>query len=186
MTDKEMSLSSSNTTVIDVHYSNWKKTIIATASGTDQQLYTTNAKNAREHTITNASNQIIGSACIHQWRARIDVQTLGSNGAMNDFEINNDKILELGSPRYTSPAFDGQRMEWNNKARAKSIIYTLINGQGLALARFESDPKTKIGKLEVTDAVSGEVQINEIVVTLLALLVRKLTTIEVGTIVAIT
>ena len=104
----------------------------------------------------------------------------------NTFEITNDKILELGSPRYTSPAFDGQRMEWKNKARSKNINYTLIDGQGLALARFESDAKTKIGRLEIVDAVTEDAKTNEIVVTLLTLLVRKLTTIEVGTIVAVT
>ena len=77
-------------------------------------------------------------------------------------------------------------MEWNNKAKSRNIIYILIDGQGLALARFENDPKTKNGRLEIINAVTEDVQINEIVVTLLTLFVRKLTTIEVGTIVAIT
>ena len=184
--EKEWSATSSNTTIMDVHYSNWKQSVVITSSDTSQQLYTMKADDHRNHTITNAGNQTIGSTCIHQWRARIDVRTLSSNGAEHTFEITNDKIFELGSPRYTSLAFDGQKMEWNNKARSKNIIYTLIDGQGLALARFESNPKTKIGRLEIIDAITEEAQTNEIVVTLLTLLVRKLTTIEVGTIVAVT
>ena len=185
MTDKDHLATSSNNRVMDVHYSNWKTSIVVTASDPEQPLYTIKASNAREHTITNDSNETIGTAYVHQWRARLDMKTLSSNGVENAFQIQNDGFLG-GSPYYTSPAFDGQKMTWNNKARSSKIIYTLIDGQGPALARFESDPKTKIGRLEIVDAVTEYVKTNEILVTLLTLLVRKLQTIEVGVIVATT
>lgn len=99
--------------------------------------------------------------------------------------MRNDKIM-VGSPRYTSPAFGGQVMTWKNKAMSNKILYTLIDEQGLGLAKFESSPKTRIGKLELADTVTTEDQLSEIAVTLLTLLERKLRAIQISYIAAVT
>lgn len=102
------------------------------------------------------------------------------------FELHNSAGVLGGSPKYTSPAFAGQEVTWKNKGMSRKIIYTLIDGNGVAIANFESDPRNKIGKLEITGEISGEERLNEVVVTLLALLVRKLKNIQAGYIAAIT
>lgn len=91
-----------------------------------------------------------------------------------------------GSPKYTSPAFGGQELTWKNKAMSRKIIYTLIDGSGTAIANFESNPSNQVGKLELTEAIFGEEKLNEVVVTLMALLVRKLKNIQAGYIAAVT
>ena len=176
---------SGSSSTFEVHYKDWTSKLSVHPSGTDQQLYFMNTKGCtRQYTITKGSDQLIGSFKLHTISSRIDVETRSEEGIGNTFELRNDKIL-VGSPRYTSPAFDKQLMVWKNKAMSSKIIYTLIDGNGQALANFESSPKTKIGKLEILDVVVGNDKINEIVVTLLALLLRKLQTIQASTIVAI-
>ena len=66
MADTDLSLTSSHPRVMDIHYSHWKKSILVTSSDTEQHFYTKKADDHRNHTITNSSNQIIGSACVHQ------------------------------------------------------------------------------------------------------------------------
>lgn len=102
------------------------------------------------------------------------------------FEIHNTMGVFGGSPRYTSPAFDGEEVTWKNTAMSSKIIYTLIDGKGRSIARFDSNRKTQIGKLELMDEVSGEEKLNEIAVTLLTLLHRKMRAIEASYIAAVT
>ena len=100
------------------------------------------------------------------------------------FEIHNSRSVLGGSPKYKSPAFGGNEMVWKNKAMSSKIIYDLIGSDGVALAKFQSDPRSKIGKLEIGE-ITGEERINEVVVTLLTLLHRKMRCIQAGVIAAI-
>lgn len=104
----------------------------------------------------------------------------------SSFEMHNSAGVLGGSPKFTSPAFEGQEVTWKNKGMSRRIIYTLIDGRGVAVANFESDPKSRIGRLEISGEVVSEEMMNEIVVTLLTLLVRKLKNIQAGYIAAVT
>ena len=90
-----------------------------------------------------------------------------------------------GSPKYHSPSFDGTDVTWRNKAMSTKIVYDLLDGRGTTYAKFQSNPKTKIGTLELGD-VTDEDCINEIVVTLVSLLARKLRNIEMSYLAAVT
>lgn len=110
---------------------------------------------------------------------------LGARNNDKTFEVRDDRKM-LGSPTYVSSAFSGQQMTWKNKPWSNKIAYTLIDGKGLALAKFESSPKTQVGKLEITKEVSSMEQIDEIALMILTLLRRKLQAAESATIAAVT
>ena len=185
--DEQPSMSSVfSTRVLDVDYKYWRKNISITDSATGRRLYSLGVD--CRHSLLSAINeygQAIGSSKVHSWSSRIDVQMTSTKDVSTTFDMRNRGILG-GSPYYTSPAFDGQEMTWKNKAMSRKIIYTLIDGQGMALANFESDWKTKIGKLEVLPSITEEERVHEIVVTLLALLYRKLLSIQIATTTAVT
>ncbi|KAL9114413.1 MAG: hypothetical protein Q9227_001494 [Pyrenula ochraceoflavens] len=186
MDDKTFIPSSSSSRIMYVHYKDWTTSIIVRVSGTEKQLYTLYGNGCgRQLTVTDASDQQIGLTKIHAISSRIDVETRSESGTRNTFEMRNDKVV-VGSPRYTSEAFAGQVMTWKNKALSSKIIYTLIDGQGTTFAHFESSPKSKVGTMEILNNVAMDDQVNEIVVTLLTLLYRKLQAIRTGTLVAIT
>lgn len=66
------------------------------------------------------------------------------------------------------------------------IIYTLVDNKGMGVAKFESDPRTQIGKLELTHEAVEEQRLNEIAITLLTLLHRKMRNIEASWVAAVT
>lgn len=176
---------SSSVRTMDVFYKNWMSVIVVSAPGMIQPLYTLSASRCgRQLTILDATDQQIGTSTVHSTTSRIDVECRAENGVTNTFEIKNDKGI-IGSPRYTSPAFGGQQMTWKNKAMSYKIIYTLVDEQGTKLAYFESAPKSKLGRLELLAQGMENDKINEIMVTLLSLLHRKLQTIWTSNYVAI-
>lgn len=167
-------LDSSSVLTLTVDYAAWRRgsTIL---DPTGQAIFTshTNGSYSTRLEVSNNRGQLIGTSKSSNWSSKIDVNLPGTG---QDFEIHNSGSVFGGSPGYTSPAFNGAKVVWKNKAWSMKIIYTLIEGNGQAVARFESNPKTQLGKLELTsEAVAGgDQRMNEIVVTLLTLLQRKL------------
>lgn len=109
----------------------------------------------------------------------------GLNGAAaGSFKTHTGKMFG-GSPKFDSQAFGGQRMTWKNKAMSSKIVYTLIDERGLALAHFESAGMSwkRMGTLQIVNQVTEEKQVDEIVVTVLTLLYRKLTEMNLAAIV---
>lgn len=169
-----------------VNYLNWNSSIIITDS-TGQQLFTSHRSRCSSRLeVTNQNGQLIGHVKGSKLTSQIDVNMQNTATGESAFEIHNSAGILGGSPKYTSPAFARQEVTWKNKGMSRKIIYTLIDGNGMAIANFESDPKNKIGKLEITADVSTDERLNEVVVTLLALLVRKLKNIQASYIAAVT
>ena len=172
--------------IMDVDYKNWRSSITVNTSNVRQPLYTLQAGGCSRHvTFTNGANEGIGTSKIHKWTNRIEVEIQNEQGSNVAFEMGNTKWFG-GSPCYYSPAFNGELVTWKNKAMSSKILYTLIDGQGVSLAHFQSSPRTQIGRLELANIVTEEVKINEIMVTLLTILYRKVQTIQTSAIVAIT
>lgn len=180
---------SSTGNVYDVHYRNWRSDIWISKEHSTEPLYTLTGKyclSNRPCEITNSqTGQTIGTTKIHTMSSKIDVDM--SSGSSNEsFEIKNDKKLcGIGSPRYTSPAF-GDVVTWRNTAMSSKIIYTLIGADGMGMAKFESNRKTKIGRLEIlSEAVLEQGRLEEVMVTLLTILRRKMAAIEASYIAAV-
>lgn len=171
---------------LSVNYGNWNFSIIITDSN-GQQLYASHRSRCSSHLeVTNQNAQLIGHSKISRLSSQIDVVMRNTATGESTFEMHNSAGILGGSPKYTSPAFGGQEVTWKNTGMSRKIIYTFIDGSGVAVARFESDPASKIGKLEITEETVGEERLNEMVVTLLALLVRKLKNIQASYIAAVT
>ena len=177
--------SASGSETFDVHYRDWKNNIVVTNSA-GQEVFTLNGRSSSVRLeIVNRNKQVIGYSKSSSLSSKIHVEITNATGASRAIEIQNSNCIWGGSPRYTSPAFDGREVTWKNKAMSTKIIYTLIDGRGTAVAKFQSDPWTKIGKLEITDEVTGEDRLNEVAVTLLSLLHRKLKNIQTSEAVAL-
>lgn len=144
---------------------------------TGQQLYSLSGGSLGSTlTATNSANVVVGTGRTSCMTTSVTVTMTGAaGGAAGSFETHTGKLLG-GSPKFNSPAFGGQLMTWKNKALSTKINYTLMGEDGLALAKFESAGMKfkKVGKLEIIDAVQDQAQIDEIVVTVLTLLYRKL------------
>jgi hypothetical protein len=129
-------------------------------------------------TCIDASNTVVGVGRTSCMRTGVNVSMTGAASGVPQysFDTNTGKMLGMGSPKYVSPAFGGQQMTWKNKAMSTKINYTLVGADGMALARFESAGMKwkKVGRLEIVDAVQDQAQVDEIVVTVLTLLYRKL------------
>jgi hypothetical protein len=163
---------------LEVRYHDWKMNMTVNDLSTSQQLYSL-AGPCLGGTITcvNSVNVPVGTGRTCLGRSSVTINMTGAaGGTPGTFETHTGKLIG-GSPKFNSPAFGGQFMTWQNKARSTKIIYTLLDQNGLALARFESAGMKwkKVGKLEIVDAVTDEAQVDEIVVTVLTLLYRKLT-----------
>jgi hypothetical protein len=170
--------SASGSQTLDVHYRDWKSNIVVTDSAGQEMFSLNGSRSSLRLEIVNRNKQVIGYSKSDSSTSRIDVEINNATGARGAFEIHNSSCIFGGSPQYISPAFDGREVTWKNKAWSSKIIYTLIDGRGMAVAKFQSDPKSKIGKLEITDEVTGEDRLNEVAVTLLTILHRKLRNIQ--------
>jgi hypothetical protein len=168
---------SSNTRTLEVRYTSWdvKIEVIDNTMG-GQTLYRLSGSSlGTELTALNGSGQLIGMGKSSHWKTGVSISLAGNNGAT--FETSTGKSFGRGSPSYVSPAFGGQKMTWKNKAMSTKIIYTLLDERGMALARLESAGMkwTKPGKLEIMeDLMMDEAKRDEIVVTVLTLMYRKL------------
>ena len=170
--------------VLDVDYRTWRRSITVNTPNVNQPLYALQTNGCSRHvTITKGPNDSIGISKIHTWTNRIEVEIQNEQG--NAFKMGNTKWYG-GSPCYYSPAFNGELVTWKNKAMSKKILYTLTDSQGVSFAHFESSPRTQIGRLELADTVTEETKINEIMVTLLTILYRKLQNIQTAIIIAVT
>ncbi|ETN37549.1 uncharacterized protein HMPREF1541_07171 [Cyphellophora europaea CBS 101466] len=163
---------------LEVRYHNWSMNMDVIDLATSQQLYTLHGGSlGGTFTCVNNANVVIGTGQTSLMRSNVTVSMTGAAGGIaGTFQTHTGKLLG-GSPKFNSPAFGGQQMTWKNKAMSSKIIYTLLDENGIALARFESAGMKfkKVGKLEIVDAVTDQAQVDEIVVTVLTLLYRKLT-----------
>lgn len=169
-------LDTSSVMTFEVDYAGWKRyTTIRDPTG--QAIFTSHTPSSCSTRLQVEDNrgQTIGSSKSSNLSSKIDVNM---NDSGKSFDIHNSASIFGGSPGYTSPAFNSAKVVWKNKAWSTKIIYTLIDGNGQAVARFESNWRTQIGKLELTHEAVSEQRINEVVVTLLSLLHRKLRNIE--------
>lgn len=179
------SSTSASAETLDVNYLYWNNSITITDSNNRRLFESHRSRCSSRLEVANQNGQLIGHAKTSRMTSQIDVAMQNTATGESAFEIHNSAGILGGSPKYTSPAFGGQEMIWKNKAMSRKIIYTLIDGNGMAIANFESDPKYKIGKLEITGEVSTDERLNEVVVTLLVLLVRKLKNIQASYIAAV-
>lgn len=171
---------------LSVNYLHWNSSILITDQ-TGQQLYSTHRSRCSSNMeVTNQTGQPIGTSKTSKLTSQIDINMQNTATGESSFEMHNSAGILGGSPKFTSPAFGGQEMVWKNTAMSRKIIYTLIDGNGNAIAKFESDPKSCIGTLEVTGEMGGQERLDEAVVTLMALLVRKLKNIQASYIAAVT
>lgn len=160
--------------IFDVDYVNWRRSITI-LDPTGGPLFTSAGHRCKtDLEFTDRNGRVIGTSTRSKLSSRIDVSMTGQI----PFEVHNTVGVLGGSPKYTSPAFDGEEVIWKNTAMSSKIIYTLIDGKGRSIARFESNRKTKIGKLELMDEVAGAERLNEVAVVLLTLLHRKMRAIE--------
>lgn len=167
--------------IYEVDYVGWRRNIVI-LDPTGRPLFTATGHRCKaDMEFADANGRVIGTTTRSKLSSRIDVAMTGQI----PFEIHNTMGVLGGSPKYTSPAFGGEEVIWKNTAMSSKILYTFIDGKGRSIARFESNWKTKIGKLELMDEVQGSEQWNELAVTLLTLLHRKLRAIETSTIAAI-
>lgn len=169
-------LDASSVLTLDVDYAGWRRsTTILDPTG--QALFKSHSSSScsTRLEVSNNRGQLVGTSKSSNFSSKIDVNL---NDSGNSFEIHNSASIFGGSPGYTSPAFNGGKVVWKNKAWSQKIIYTLIDEKGQGVAKFESNPRTMIGKLELTQEAVGEQRINEVVVTLLTLLHRKLRNIQ--------
>lgn len=165
----------------EVDYGNWNRRITI-LDLTGQELFTAKGHGCRtELEFTDRNGNPVGTSTRSKISSRIDISMTGNI----PFEIRNTMGFFGGSPKYTSPAFGGE-VTWKNTAMSSKIMYTLIDGKGCAIAKFESNWRTQIGKLELTDEVAGEEKMNEVAVTILTLLHRKLRAIQSATYAAVT
>lgn len=175
-------LDATSSVTFTVDYAGWKRsTTILDPTG--QPLYASHSSSSwsTRLEISNKQGQLVGASKSSSLSSKIDVQL--SNPSQS-FDMHNSASIFGGSPGYTSPAFGG-KVVWKNKAWSNKIIYTLIDDKGMGVARFESNPKTKVGTLELTREAAGQQRLDEIVVTLVTLLHRKLRNIEASYIAAV-
>lgn len=187
MSDEVSASIPSDTQVFDVHYKDWKTNIIISDASSGQQLYALDAtKSSDRLAVVDQSGQVIGYSKTHSMSSRADFEIIRTTGDSNIFEMRDNKSM-FGSPTFTSSTFGDESMTWKNKSWSMSakITYTLIDGKAIALAKFESSPKTKVGKLEVIGSVTKKDELNEIAVMILTLLHRKLMGVEKATYVAV-
>lgn len=165
-------LDATSSQIYTVDYANWRRSV-SILEPTGQPIFTTHSPGpcCTRLEISNNHGQVIGTSKSSNWSSKVDVQILHP---AQSFEMHNSGSVFGGSPEYTSPAFNSQKVVWKNKAMSRRIIYTLVDSKGQGVARFESDPKSKFGKLELTHEAVEEQRLNEIVVTLMTLLHRKL------------
>ena len=177
-------LDATSSQTFTVDYAHWRRSI-AILDPTGQPLFTTHSSSScsTRLEISNNKGQTIGTSKSSNLSSKIDVQI--TNGS-HSFEIHNSASVLGGSPGYTSPAFNGEKVVWKNKAWSSKIIYTLVNHEGMGIARFESNPRTQLGKLHFWQEGAVEERMNEIAVTLLTLLHRKMRNIEASWVVAMT
>ena len=177
--------STTGSQTLDVHYRHWGSHVVVTDSA-GQELFVSQARSCTSTRleILNRNKQLIGTSKCNDFTSKITIQMDTGAGLDRAFEIHNSRSVLGGSPKYKSPAFDGNEMVWKNKAMSSKIIYDLIGSDGVALAKFQSDPRSEIGKLQIGE-ITGEERIDEVVVTLLTLLHRKMRCIQAGLIAAI-
>lgn len=181
------SLNAYQSRTFDIHYAGWPTNITVTDPSTNQTVCVLRGSGSRgRFEITNAGGQLLGATKTSSMTSKIEVEMGTTYGQQVQFEIKNDKLMGMvGSPQYGSPAFGGQTMTWKNTAMSKDIIYTLVEGKGMALAKFQSNRHTQVGTLEIADPSVDDVKMNEIMVVLLTLVRRKLKQIQDATMVAI-
>lgn len=164
----------SGTRTLEVHYKTWDVRIQVIDPSTQQQLYSLSGDGLGTHIqALNAHGQVVGNGRTSHNHSSVTVDMTGTG---NPFSTHTGKSFGRGSPAYVSPAFKGQKMTWKNKAMSSKINYTLVDASGLALARFESAGMSlkRVGKLEIMESVTEQAQVDEIVVTVLTLMYRKL------------
>jgi hypothetical protein len=165
---------SSNTRTLEVRYTSWDVKI--EVLNANQTLYRLSGSClGTELTALNGAGQLIGHGKSSHCRTGVTISLAGNHGAT--FTTDTGKSFGRGNPAYVSPAFGGQKMTWKNKAMSTKIIYTLLDERGLALARFESAGMKwkKPGKLEVMEELlADQAKMDEIVVTVMTLMYRKL------------
>lgn len=172
-------LSGHGSRTFEVHYSSWNIDMRVVDPSTSQQLYTLSGNGlGKTLTAINAAGVVVGTGRTSSMSSSVTINLTGANnggGGGATFETHTGKFWG-GNPSYESPAFGGQKMTWKNKMMSTKISYTLIGEDGLALARFESAGMKwkRVGALEIVDAVQGQEKVDEIVVTVLTLLYRKL------------
>lgn len=169
-----------------INYGNWSFSITVTDPNGRTLFSSHRTRGSTRLEVTNQNEQTIGYSKRSRISSQIDVVMYNAVTGESAFEMHNSAGILGGSPKYTSPAFSGHEVTWKNTGMSRKIIYTLIDGSGVAVARFESDPASRIGRLELTGEIIGEERLNEVMVTLLTLLVRKLTNIEASYIAAVT
>lgn len=177
-------LDATSSQTFTVDYAHWRRHI-SILDPTGQPLFTSHSPSSYSTRleISNNHGQVIGTSRSSNLTSKINVHL--TNPAQS-FEIHNSASVFGGSPGYTSPAFNSEKVVWKNKAMSSRIIYTLVDNKGMGVAKFESDPRTQIGKLELTHEAVEEQRLNEIAVTLLTLLHRKMRNIEASWVAAVT
>lgn len=156
----------------EVHYRDWRShTLVQDDTGVVIFTGQRDSMSSRLH-VTDRNGDIVGESRTSSVTTRIDVELFSPTAPPITFEIRNHATF--GSPRYPSPAFGGQEMTWKNKMMSKKILYDLTDESGKVYAHFESDSKTKIGRLDITNECFGADRLKEVMVTLLTLLTRKL------------
>jgi hypothetical protein len=158
--------------IFEVHYKDWRShTYVQDDNGVAIFTGLRESMSSRLEVIDRNGNNV-GKSRTSSLSTRIDVELFNTTAPAHTFEIRNHATF--GSPRYPSPTFGGQQMTWKNKMMSKKILFDLMDESGKVYAKFESAPKTKIGRLEITGGCFGEDRLKEVVVTLLTLLIRKL------------
>jgi hypothetical protein len=162
---------------LEVRYHNWNMNFDVTDLSSGQHLYTLNGGDlGGTFRCVNNNNILIGTGKTSCMTSSVTINMTGAaGGPTGSFSTHTGKMFG-GSPKFNSPAFGGQQMAWKNKAMSTKIIYTLLDQSGMALARFESAGMKwkKIAKLEIVDQIQDQAQIDEIVLTVLTLVYRKL------------
>ena len=164
--------SSTGPQIFDVDYRVWVSDIYIRSLG-GALLFTAHREKASTKVeVRGPDGGLIAASKASSMSTKIHVQIFDRMGSEQAFDIRNHGTF--GSPEYTSPSFGGQNMTWRGKAMSKNVHYDLTDESGKVYVKFESDHKTKVGKLEIMEAYIGEECLNEIAGTLLTLLVRKL------------
>ena len=168
------------TRTYEVRYKTWNVAMsVVDPTTPDQPLYTLTSNGALGNSteIRDSTGSIVAQGYASSWKTGVKMTMLSSDKTTSTFETKTTKSMGMGSPQYHSPAFGGQQMTLKNKAMSTKYNYTMIDEQSNAVAKFESaGMKWKtVGKLEVmSDMVTSQQQMDEIVATMLTLTYRKM------------
>jgi hypothetical protein len=167
------SLADSRTVYVEYHhYWNLHNDIRVMDSDKSTDLYTIAARYRKpQMTVHSArTNSDIATVVFHNLKTRIEMTYHGQEMVLNSGGFLGVKYS------YDSPTLNGEKMMWQPRKKLDDLNMVLLNGQGIAIARYKPNYKSckRGGALEMlAECVKNEQLMEEVIVMAMAVIHYK-------------